>query len=349
MERRFLLGFVIVLSLCAPPAEVLAAASREKLVLLGTAGGPTPKRTRSAPAQALVIDDSIYLVDCGNGVARQMVLAGLAPRNLRHVFVTHHHSDHVADLVTLPLLAWADGLDTPLTLHGPARLRKAVKAGLRAVAFDVETRTVDEGRPRLGDLVRVHEFAREGLVHEDALVRVRTARVDHAPIREAYAYRFDTADWSVVISGDTAPAESLVQLARGADVLVHEVLLAGPTEVGAWLEKPLDHPLVQHVVRSHTSFRDVGRIARRGGRHARPEPLRSRRCRGRSRPRPLRDPEDVRGEGGLRRGPPRDRASRTQAPGVSALTLRAFRLSSASSSSNTSCALSHPARSVTVM
>jgi ribonuclease BN (tRNA processing enzyme) len=194
-----------------------------------------------------------------------MVLANLPLENLRHVFVTHHHSDHVADLVTLPLLAWAEGLDTPLTLHGPAPLRRAVKAGLRAVAFDVQIRTGDEGRRPLGDLVRVHEFAKEGVVHEDSRVRVRAARVDHPPIREAYAYRFDTRDWSVVISGDTAPAPSLVALARGADVLVHEVLLAGPAEVGTWLDKPLDHPLVQHVVRSHTSFRDVGRIARDAG------------------------------------------------------------------------------------
>src|SRR6185503_1688693 len=104
------------------------------LVLLGTAGGPTPKKLRSAPSQAIVVGDRTYVVDAGNGVGRQMRLASLPFQNLRHVFLTHHHSDHAADLVTLPLLAWAAGLDTELTLHGPPPLRRSVEAGLRAFA-----------------------------------------------------------------------------------------------------------------------------------------------------------------------------------------------------------------------
>ena len=254
-----MLPILLLLGLLGP------ASPGEKLVLLGTAGGPTPKRTRAAPAQAIVIGDAVYVVDCGNGVARQMVLAGLPLRGLRHVFLTHHHSDHAADLVTLPLLAWAAGLDTPITLHGPAPLQRSVKAGLRAAAFDIATRVKDEGRRPLGDLVHVHELRGDGIVHRDASVTVRAARVEHPPIREAYAYRFDTADWSVVVSGDTAPSSNLVALARGADVLVHEVLLQDAAEIAAWVGKPINHPLVQHIMRSHTSFRDLGRIAHDAG------------------------------------------------------------------------------------
>ena len=259
MLRRLLLAVAPLLAI------VNLAAAEPRLVLLGTAGGPTPKRTRSAPAQALQLGDAIYVIDCGNGVARQMVLAGLPLRDLRHVFVTHHHSDHVADLITLPLLAWASGLDHPVTLHGPRPLKRSVKAGLAANAFDIATREKDEGRPPLRSLVRVDEFRGDGIVYRDSLVTVRAARVDHPPIDEAYGYRFDTVHWSVVISGDTAPSDNLVRLARGADVLVHEVLLAGADEVSAWVGKPLDDPLVRHILRSHTSFRDVGQIARDAG------------------------------------------------------------------------------------
>jgi ribonuclease BN (tRNA processing enzyme) len=239
----------------------LGAGAETRLILLGTAGGPTPKRSRAAPAQALVIDGSIFVVDCGNGVGRQMALAGLRLENLRHVFITHHHSDHVADLTTLPLLAWAADLVHPLTLHGPPPLRRSVRAGLRAAAFDVRIRESDEGRPSLGDLVRVHEFREDSVVFRDERVTVRAARVEHPPIREAYAYRFDTADRSIVISGDTAPSANLVRLARGADVLVHEVLLRSPDETADWLGLPADHPLVRHVVNSHTAYTDVGRVA----------------------------------------------------------------------------------------
>ena len=246
-------------------AAVLASAAVEggtRLILLGTAGGPTPKLTRAAPAQALVIDGEIFLVDCGNGVGRQMALAGLRLSDLRHVFVTHHHSDHVADLTTLPLLAWGADLVEPLTLHGPPPLAKSVRAGLRAVAFDARLRERDEGRPRLADLIRLDTIRGDGIVYRDERVTVRASRVDHPPIRDAYAYRFDTADRSIVVSGDTAPAESLVRLAQGADVLVHEVLLRTPAETAEWLALPPDHPLVRHVVSSHTSYTDVGRIAR---------------------------------------------------------------------------------------
>jgi len=246
-------------------ASLAAQAASPRLVLLGTAGGPTPKRTRAAPAQALEVDGTVYMVDCGNGVGRQMALASLPFTALRHVFLTHQHSDHDADLVTLPLLAWAAGNEGEVILHGPPGIRRAVRSGLRAHAFDIETRVKDEGRPDLRKLLRVHTIKEDGLVLDDGQARVTAARVQHPPIEDAFAYRFDMPGWSVVLSGDTAPSDSLVRLAHGADVLVHEVLLADAGEVARWLEKPPDHPLVQHVVRSHTSYHDVGRIAREAG------------------------------------------------------------------------------------
>lgn len=242
-----------------------AAAPGPRLVLLGTAGGPTPKRARAAPSQALVVGNDVYVVDCGNGAARQMALAGIRMKGLRAVFLTHHHSDHAADLVTLPLLAWAAGLDHPVDLIGPPPLAKAVRAGIRAHAFDAATRREDEGRAPFRDAIRAREFRTPGEVYRDARVRVTAARVDHPPIRDAYAYRFDLEGWSVVVSGDTAPSDSLVRLAKGADVLVHEVLLYDQDAVSAWIGEPPDHPLVRHIVRSHTTIRDVGRIARDAG------------------------------------------------------------------------------------
>jgi ribonuclease BN (tRNA processing enzyme) len=255
--RRRIVALALVAGIASP-----ALAAPPRLVLLGTAGGPTPKRTRAAPAQAIEVDGTVYVVDCGNGVGRQMTLAGLPFLGLRHLFLTHHHSDHDADLVTLPLLAWAAGNEATVTLHGPRPMRRAVRAALRAHAFDIETRAKDEGRTDLRKLLQVHTVEEDGLVLDGGRVRATAARVSHPPIDEAFAYRFDVAGWSVVISGDTAPSDNLVRLAKGADVLVHEVLLADAAEVARWLEKPPDHPLVQHIVRSHTSFHDVGRIAR---------------------------------------------------------------------------------------
>ena len=233
-------------------------ASRSRLILLGTAGGPTPKRTRSGPSQIIVVGDRGYVVDCGDGVARQMMLAGVF-RTLRHVFITHHHSDHNADYGNLLLLAWGDRLTTRVDAWGPPPLTRMTRLFLEMNAPDLRVRERDEGRPPLAPLIRAHEIARAGRVMEDDRVRVTCAVVDHPLVPLALAYRFDCADRSIVISGDTRPSDPLVQLARGADVLVHETLYAdaAPGAPGSALRR--------HIIDSHTTAEDAGRIAQRAG------------------------------------------------------------------------------------
>src|ERR1700744_4376060 len=94
-----------------------------RLILLGTKGGPRPTpQYRGQPAQAIVIDSVPYVIDCGSGVADKLVLAGVRLHDLRHVFVTHHHSDHVLDYGNLFLLAWAAGLRSRVDTWGPPPL-----------------------------------------------------------------------------------------------------------------------------------------------------------------------------------------------------------------------------------
>jgi ribonuclease BN (tRNA processing enzyme) len=229
-----------------------------RLILLGTAGGPTPKTTRSGPAQIIVIGDRGYLIDCGDGVARQMMIAGVF-RTLRHIFITHHHSDHNADYGNLLLLEWGDRLTSRVDAWGPPPLAKITKLFLEMSAADIAVRTRDEGRPPLAPLVHPHEIRRPGVVMKDDLVTVTCAAVPHPLVPIAYAYRVDCPDRSIVISGDTAPSDALVALAKGADVLVHEALYVpgAPGAPGSALRK--------HIMDSHTSVEDAGRIATRAG------------------------------------------------------------------------------------
>ncbi|MGW5644296.1 MBL fold metallo-hydrolase [Saccharopolyspora sp. NPDC003752] len=234
-----------------------------ELILLGTAGGPAPKRTRSAPAQAVVVNGASYVVDCGNGVARQMVHAGVPLNSLRTVHITHHHSDHNADYGNLFLLAWASNLERPVDTYGPPPLARMTEHFFAMNRFDIDTRIADEGLPTLDDLVVPHEITAEGVVHEDENVRVTAALVHHPPIRTALAYRFDTTDRSIVISGDTAPSENLVRLARAADVLVHEVMyVPAVNDMAARFNATT---LRKHLLDSHTSVDDVGRLAQQAG------------------------------------------------------------------------------------
>jgi ribonuclease BN (tRNA processing enzyme) len=239
-------------------------ASRSRLILLGTGGGPTPKAHRAAPAQALVVDGRIYVVDCGNGVARQMALAGLALRDLAHVFVTHHHSDHNADVGNLMLLAWAADLDSRVAFHGPPPLARMMDQFLALNDYDIAMRTADEGRPPLAELIATHEITGDGVVLEDDRVRVTAALVDHPPVKPALAFRFDCPDRSIVFSGDTRPCENLVRLASGADVLVHEVMHLPSVDRIAFAESNAK-TLRAHILASHTSSDDVGAIATAAG------------------------------------------------------------------------------------
>ena len=237
--------------------------ARTRLILLGTAGGPTPKRTRSGPAQVILAGDAAYVVDCGDGVARQAVLAGVPFNALRHIFITHHHSDHNADYGNLLLLFWASGLAHRVDSWGPAPLTRITELFLEMSKPDIDVRVVDEGRPPLGQLIHPHEI-QPGLVMEDDNLRVTAALVHHPMVPVAYAYRFDAPDRSIVISGDTARSDAVVKLARGADVLVHEAFYPQAVEEMV-TGRANAEPLRKHLLASHTSAEDCGRVAAAAG------------------------------------------------------------------------------------
>ena len=233
---------------------------RTRLVLLGTAGGPRPRKRRSGSAQAIVAGGNIYVVDCGDGVARQMVLAGLPLPRLRHILITHHHSDHNIDLGALLQLAWISGLVTPVDCWGPPPTTRMMGDYLRYQDDDIALRIKDEGRVPLGPLVKAHDLHEDGLLFSDEHVRVSAARVPHPPLEIALAYRFDADDRSIVISGDTRESDALVKLAMGADVLVHEVMLEERVRQLVANLPNRDH-LARSIISHHTTAEQVGRVA----------------------------------------------------------------------------------------
>ena len=123
MNRRTFVTTTAMVSLGALLGATQQTA-RTRLILLGTGGGPRPKKRGSAPAQVIVFGGAAYVVDCGDGVARQLTLAGVPPETVRHVFLTHHHSDHNADYGNLLLLAWITGLRSRVDTWGPPPLAR---------------------------------------------------------------------------------------------------------------------------------------------------------------------------------------------------------------------------------
>ena len=180
--------------------------------------------------------------------------------SIRHVLLTHHHSDHNADYGTLLLLAWGADLGTPVETWGPPPLKRITSLFLEMNDTDIKVRIADEGRPPLAPLIRPHEITADGLVFRDGELSVTCARVHHPLVADAYAYRFDAPDRSIVISGDTSPSPALAKLAKNADVLVHEVMyLPAIDKIAAGARDPA--ALKRHLLDSHTPVEEAGRIA----------------------------------------------------------------------------------------
>jgi len=202
------------------------------VILLGT-GTPNPDPAASGPATAVIVDGWAYIVDAGPGVVRRAASAaaryeipGLTAARLGHVFLTHLHSDHTLGLPDLIHTPWVAERAVPLALFGPDGTVAMAEHLTAAWEADIQNR-LSGRQPATVDGWRVDAIDIEpGLIFEDSRVRVTAFAVPHTGWPEAYGYRFETRDRTVVISGDTAPTEAIVEFCNGCDVLVHEVYSA---------------------------------------------------------------------------------------------------------------------------
>ncbi len=257
-------GTAAVAAVALGRANAAAEPAKTRLILLGTGGGPRPRTVHGPASQVIIVRGTAYVIDCGDGVARQLAAARVPLASIRAVFVTHQHSDHTADYGNLIWLAWASGLRTRVDTYGPPPLARMTALFFEMNAADIETRTADEGRVPLAPLVHVHEVVHGGPVMKDEHVKVTAAVVHHPPVVPSLGYRFDTPDRSIVISGDTTPSENLIQLARGADVLVHDALyVPGVDRIAARV--PNAAKLKQSIQSHHTTAEDAGRVAQAAG------------------------------------------------------------------------------------
>lgn len=226
-----LIALLIALStgLAAGPAPASAQVeSRTRVVLLGT-GTPNADPERSGPALAVVVDSVPYLVDAGPGVVRRAAAAALAGESglevhrLARVFLTHLHSDHTVGLPDLLFTPWVLERNEPLKVWGPQGTEEMMRHLRAAYGEDVHMRVFGlEPANDQGHRVEARDVE-PGLIYEDERVRVHAIPVLHGSWPTAYGFRFETPDKVVVISGDAAPSESLVEACDGCDILVHEV------------------------------------------------------------------------------------------------------------------------------
>lgn len=256
MKKLWFLAFVLtsIAAYAAPPVT--------QVVMLGS-GTPNADPDRSGPAVAVIVNGRSYLVDCGPGVVRRAAAAtrngvpGLTMPQLRTLFLTHLHSDHTLGLPDLIFTPWVLGRTDHLTIYGPRGTAAMTKDILAAWKKDIEVRTEGlEHANATGYLVDVHEIE-PGVVYKDENVTVTAFAVKHGSWDQSFGYRFQTPDRSIVISGDTSPADSVVSACNGCDVLLHEAYASGP-------KSEMDSPQWRaYFAKFHTSTSELGDIATR--------------------------------------------------------------------------------------
>jgi ribonuclease Z len=228
-----------------------------KLVVLGSGGGPEPTPFQSGCSLAVIVFDTSYIIDFGPGLVRKAAamaptygghIKGLEIKNIKYAFLTHLHPDHTLgypDLLLSPW--WAFRRENALEVYGPHGTTQLTDYILKAYG---QTDNQES-------LVNTHEYTEEGIIYQDDYVKVEAFPVIHIP--NSWGFRFTTPDKVIVISGDTAPSEKVVEYSRGADILAHEVY----TKKGYDIIWANDEARQIWHKSNHTSTYELGDIARK--------------------------------------------------------------------------------------
>ena len=219
-----------------------------KTILLGT-GAPLIDPYRKGASLVVLVDDEPLLFDCGYGATLRLVESGINPMRINHLFITHRHYDHTCDFPYLMLSLWTAGRRNPLTkVYGPTGTQELVKSFL-----DHPSTLIRSDKTEMEIAVKE---TNGGSVEGGDGWNVTSAVVDHIPGEVCLAYRIESQGKSVVFSGDTAYCDSMVDIARGADLLVQECTFP-------------DEEIVKRrelgMFWRHTGPNDVARIAREAG------------------------------------------------------------------------------------
>jgi len=198
--------------------------------LCGT-GSPLPSRERAASCTVVIAGKAMFVVDAGEGAARNIAQMGLPNGRIKAMFLTHFHSDHIDGMGPMMLLRWtASGNSSPLPVYGPPGVEQVIAGFNAAYALDNGYRTAHHGQaitPPAAAGATAMAFALPAaptVVYDADGLRVTAFAVDHRPVQPSVGYRFDYKGRSVVVSGDTAPSKTLETASEGADLLIHEAL-----------------------------------------------------------------------------------------------------------------------------
>jgi ribonuclease BN (tRNA processing enzyme) len=249
-----------------------------RLITLGTVAGPPPRANRAQSSNLLIVNGTLYVIDAGDGATRRIAQAGFNVRDVGTIFITHHHDDHTAGVGTLMSVAWDNQRTKPINVYGPPKTEDLVKAAVQYFTISADIRIADGGRTiPIRQLFFGHDVG-TGVIYKDANITVTAIENTHFDFQKipasarqkSYSYRFDTPGRVIVFTGDTGPTDALIELAKGADLLVSEAnsieqRMQDLVRSGQWqVMTPEEQVRIKRqMAEGHLSTDDVGRMATR--------------------------------------------------------------------------------------
>lgn len=252
-----------------------------RLITLGTAGGPVPRAKRAQSSNLLIVNNTPYLIDAGDGTTRRLAKIKFNFRTLGTIFITHGHNDHTGGLGHLLSVEWGAQRTQPINVYGPPGTEGLIKATIAYLNYDAEIRISDGSRTVPIEKVFFGHDVGTGMVYRDANVKVTAVENTHFHFHEgspaygkykSYSYRFETPDRVIVFTGDTGASDAVTELATGADVLVTEVVSVDDVKAarikdGRWqaMSEKEQTEYIRHMVEEHLTPEQIGAMATRAG------------------------------------------------------------------------------------
>ena len=187
---------------------------------------PIPAQGRAQACIAIMTPQHFYIVDSGAGSTANLMAGRLPLNRLQGVFLTHFHSDHIAEIAELNLNSWVQGRPEQLQIFGPKGVKKITSSLNHLYELDSQYRVDHHGEellnPKLSQLRS--KRIKPGVVLQDGDLTVTAYQADHSPIDPAVGYRFDYRGRSIVVSGDSLVTEHTRAITKNVDLVLHDAL-----------------------------------------------------------------------------------------------------------------------------